>query len=207
MNNDNPPSITQVVDARDLACPQPVILTRRAMAKSAAVTTIVNSPTARDNVRRMAEKAGWTVTVQTEGPDYAIHLTHAESPAEEPAPTPSSPDASATDSLVLVVSEDKMGRGPDELGGILVRGFFHTLGEINPRPQAVIFFNSGVHLVAEGSPVLEDLLSLSRQGVALLACGTCLDYFDLRDRLAVGRISNMYEIAETMLSAGKVVTL
>ena len=100
-----------------------------------------------------------------------------------------------------------MGRGEPELGQILVRGFFHTLGEIEPLPGTIIFFNSGVKLVAEGSPVLEDLAAMHDQGVEILACGTCLDYFGLKDRIAVGEVSNMYTIAETMLGAGRVTSL
>ena len=100
-----------------------------------------------------------------------------------------------------------MGRGEPELGQILVRGFFHTLGEIEPLPGTIIFFNGGVRLVVEGSPVLEDLLSLRDKGIEILACGTCLDYFGLKERIAVGEVSNMYTIAETLLRAGRVVSL
>jgi selenium metabolism protein YedF len=109
---------------------------------------------------------------------------------------------------VLVVPSEFMGRGEhEELGNILVRAFFHTLGEVEPLPQTIIFFNSGVKLTTEGSPVLEDLCALAGQGIEILACGTCLDYYGLKDKLAVGEISNMYTIAETMLGAGHLVKL
>lgn len=197
--------MSELVDARGLACPQPVILTRKAMAESADVTTVVNSETSRQNVRRMAEKAGWEVTVEARGADYYLHLRRENAVADEAEAAVPSPPAGGP--LVLVVSEDKMGRGDNELGGVLVRSFFHTLGEIESQPDTIIFFNAGVWLTAENSPVLDDLRSLEAAGVSLLACGTCLDYFDLKERLAAGRVSNMYEIAETMLSAGKVVML
>lgn len=71
----------------------------------------------------------------------------------------------------------------------------------------ILFFNSGVKLVVEGSPVLEDLRNLCGQGVEILACGTCLGYYELKEKIAVGEVSNMYNIAETMLRAGKVVGL
>ena len=110
--------------------------------------------------------------------------------------------------LVLVVSSEYMGRGEHaELGHVLVRGFFHTLGEVEPVPDAIIFFNSGVKLVVEGSSVLEDLRALADRGIEILACGTCLGYYELTDKIAVGEISNMYTIAETMLGAGRVVKL
>jgi selenium metabolism protein YedF len=110
--------------------------------------------------------------------------------------------------LVLTVPSQVMGRGDtEELGQILVRSFFHTLGEVEPLPDTIIFFNSGVKLVAEGSPVLEDLQALSERGIHILACGTCLGYFGLKEKIAVGEVSNMYTIAETLLGAERVVNL
>jgi selenium metabolism protein YedF len=110
--------------------------------------------------------------------------------------------------LVLVVSSEVMGRGEHaELGGILIRSFFHVLGEVEPTPAVILFFNSGVKLVVQDSPVLQDLEALAKQGVEILACGTCLGYYDLTDQVAVGEVSNMYTIAETMLGAGKTVYL
>jgi selenium metabolism protein YedF len=109
--------------------------------------------------------------------------------------------------LVLVVSADIMGRGDAELGNILIRSFFHTLGEVEPLPQTIIFFNAGVKLACEGSPVLDDLCAVEGKGIEMLVCGTCLSYFELKDKLAVGQVSNMYDIAETILNAGRVVNL
>jgi selenium metabolism protein YedF len=114
---------------------------------------------------------------------------------------------SVTEPVVLVVPSDSMGRGDVELGRILIQSFFHTLGEASPLPDVVVFLNTGVKLVAQDSTVLDDLRSLSDQGLQMLACGTCLGHFDLKDRVAVGEVSNMYTIAETLLQAGKVVNL
>jgi selenium metabolism protein YedF len=106
------------------------------------------------------------------------------------------------------VPGELMGRGEHhELGHVLIRGFFHTLGEVEPLPDAIIFFNSGVKLVVEGSPVVDDLQALVAEGVEILACGTCLSYYDLKESIAVGTVSNMYTIAETMLAAGRLVYL
>ena len=133
------------------------------------------------------------------------HIAREERPLVETR-TQSAPTLSAG-ALVLVVPSEFMGRGNAELGQILIRGFFHTLSEVEPLPNVVIFFNSGVRMVAEGSPVLEDLQALCDQGVEILACGTCLGYYELRGQVAVGEVSNMYTIAETLLAAGRVVTL
>ncbi len=199
--------MTTVVDARGLACPQPVILTRQAMQDGAdRVTTLVDGESAVINVSRMAEKAGWQVNVIEQEGEFRIEMQRGDDAPREEA-REAVPSGAVGGPLVLVVSADVMGRGNDDLGGILIRGFFHTLGEVQPRPQTIIFFNTGVRLVCEGSPVLDDLRALEAEGVDLLACGTCLGYFELKEKLAVGQISNMYDIAETMLSAGKVVYL
>jgi selenium metabolism protein YedF len=200
--------MSKTVDARRLPCPQPVILTRKAMQESDAVTTIVDSDTSRHNVTRMAEKAG--ATVQVERHDDGIYLLISGHTAGGQAPQEEEivcDTAAAHGPLVLAVPSQFMGRGDDELGHILIRGFFHTIGEVTPLPDTVIFFNSGVRLVVVGSPVLEDLQALSEHGVEILACGTCLGHYELKEQVAIGEVSNMYTIAETMLRAGKVLSL
>lgn len=197
--------MANVVDARGLACPQPVIRTRDALRESDAVTTIVDSETAQQNVTRMAEKAGYVV--QTDTRDGGIYLSirkEGAAPQEAPVPPAAAP---AGGPLVLLVAGEFLGRGDDELGLVLIRSFMHTLGEVEPLPQTIIFINSGVKLAVEDSPVLDDLRGLCERGVTLLACGTCLNFFGLKEKLAVGEVSNMYAIAEALLGAGKVVSL
>ena len=195
----------KTVDARGQACPQPVLLTRTALQESDAVLTIVDNDTARQNVTRMAEKAGCVVQVEQRADGIYLNISKGAAAAQPAFAAPISAPASGP--LVLVIPSDTMGRGDDELGQILIRGFFHALGQTTPQPNTIIFFNSGVKLVVEGSPVLEDLQALCGQGIELLACGTCLGHYGLKDKVAVGEISNMYTIAETLLRAGKVVNL
>jgi selenium metabolism protein YedF len=195
-----------IVDARGLACPQPVIQTRKAMQQSDEIVTLVDSKTSATNVSRMAEKAGWQVHVVPGGGEFRVELSKGVA-ASQTMPLAVGRAEAATGPLVLAVSSDVMGRGEAELGNILIRGFFHTLGEVEPLPQTIIFFNTGVKLACQGSQVLDDLCALDAQGIDILACGTCLNYFELTDKLAVGRVSNMYDIAETMLGAGKVLNL
>jgi len=201
--------MSTIVDARGLPCPQPVILTRKALEANTNVTTIVDNETARENVARMAEKAGCTVQVERREDGIYLHIARtAEAPSLEAMPAPESSCQPSTGPLVLVIPSEFMGRGEhNELGQILIRGFLHTLNEVGPLPDTIIFFNSGVKLVVEGSPVLDDLRSLCERGVTILVCGTCLGYYELKERVAVGQVSNMYTIAETMLQAGKVVNL
>ncbi len=195
----------KIVDARGLPCPQPVLLTRDALRESDTVMTIVDSDTARHNVTRMAEKAGYTVQAEEREDGVYLRIVRGEA-APQPAPAPA--PAPSGGPLVLVIPSELMGRGEhEELGQILIRGFLHTLNEVSPLPDVIILFNSGVKLVVEGSPVLEDLRTLEAQGVQILACGTCLGYYGLKEKVVVGEISNMYTIAETMMQAGKVVSL
>lgn len=202
--------MSKTVDARGLACPQPVIETRKAMQTASQVVTLVSSETSMTNVARMAEKAGWQVSVIPEGDEFRIEMVKSAAAPQEALPlgAPVLGVAEvASGPLILVVPSDHMGRGDAELGSILIRGFFHALGEAAPLPQTIIFFNTGVKLACEGSPVLDDLCALEAEGIEMLVCGTCLGYFELKDKLAVGQVSNMYDIAEAMLNAGKVLNL
>jgi len=194
----------RIVQARGLPCPQPVLLTKKAMEEADDILTIVDSLEQAENVARMARQAGWQVEVN--GKEEAVYVRVVR-PQEAPQTQKEEARPSAGP-LVLVVPGETMGRGEsEELGGILIRSFFHTLLEAERRPEVIVFFNTGVRLVVEGSPILEDLRALAGQGVQILACGTCLGYFNLKDRVAVGTVSNMYTISETLLGAGRVVSL
>ena len=192
----------KIVNAQGLSCPQPVLLTKKAMQESDDILTIVDGPDQAENVARMARAAGWTAQIDGKEDGIYVRVTRPQGVPQEIKSA-----APAGGPLVLIVPEDIMGRGERELGTVLIRAFFHTLLEVQPRPDVIIFFNTGVRLAVEGSPVLEDLRALAEQGVQILACGTCLGYFELKDQLAVGTVSNMYAIAETMLGAGRVVSL
>jgi selenium metabolism protein YedF len=198
--------MTEVIDARGLACPQPVLQTRKAMQQVDQLVTLVDNETSVTNVSRMASRSGWQVNVVPQGDEFRIELAREQDVAQT-EPLVVGKAEVATGPLILVISSDSMGRGDAELGDILMRAFFHTLGEVEPLPQTIVLFNAGVKLACEGSPVLDDLRALEDSGVEMLVCGTCLGHFELNDELVAGQVSNMYDIAETMLRAGKVVNL
>jgi selenium metabolism protein YedF len=106
---------------------------------------------------------------------------------------------------VVALSDNHMGRGDDILGDVLIRAFLHTLTELRPLPSTIICYNAGVKLAAKDSATLEDLQQLVKAGVDIIVCGTCANYFGLTGQIAAGRISNMYEIVETMAAAGRLV--
>jgi len=107
---------------------------------------------------------------------------------------------------IVFISSDRLGSGEEELGEALMRAFLDNLNKTSPLPDGVIFMNSGVRLVAEKSATIDHLKTLQAAGVDILSCGTCLDYYDLMDDVAVGRVSNMHEIVTLFMNAGNVIT-
>jgi selenium metabolism protein YedF len=108
---------------------------------------------------------------------------------------------------VIAISSDVMGHGDEGLGMVLMRSYLHTLTEVEPRPDTIVFFNNGVRLGVEGSATVDDLRAIAARGTQLLFCGTCVNAFELTDKMAVGEISNMWAISETMLRAASVINL
>jgi len=200
----------KTVDARGLPCPQPVVLTLRAITDAAEVTTIVDNQAAVENVSRLARSQGCSVEVAEKEDGIHLSIKREGAPAE-PAVTghavACSASAAPAGPIVVFVPSDCFGRGPAELGERLMGALFNSLLEVSPKPKMIIFINSGVKLVVDGSRALEDIRALAAQGIEILVCGTCLGYFELTERLAVGRVSNMYDIATVLLEAGKIVDL
>lgn len=191
----------RIVDARGLACPQPVVLTKKVMETENDIITIVDNNTAVENVSRLAKSQGFDVSVEEKEGEFHLRITGT---CTIPAEIDNVP---ITQGTVLLIGSDTMGRGEEELGGILIRSFFNTLNGMDSLPLKIIFVNRGVKLIANPSEVVEDLKALCEKGVEVLACGTCLEFFKLKNDIQVGQISNMYAIAESLLRAGKVVAL
>lgn len=109
------------------------------------------------------------------------------------------------DKTVVVISSAAMGNGNDELGHTLMKGFLYALSQLEKLPEKILFYNRGVTWTTEGSDSLEDLRSMEEQGVEILSCGTCLNFYGLTDKLKVGSVTNMYDIVESMAKADKVI--
>ncbi len=202
------------IDARGLACPQPVIMAKKAIEENEQITVLVDNDMAVENIRRLAVKmaCGFSVTEKEEGiRNIALVRTGAiDETKGGGGPSAQENELSCavvagkeTGPLVVVLSDNHMGRGDDVLGDILIRSFVHTLLQLKPLPDTVICYNSGVKLVVKDSAVLDDLQQLAKDGVDILVCGTCVNYFEIGDQVAAGHISNMYDIAETMAGAGR----
>ncbi|HPI92567.1 MAG TPA: sulfurtransferase-like selenium metabolism protein YedF [Deltaproteobacteria bacterium] len=193
--------MSHTVDARGLACPQPVILAKKALERHEEVLVIVNDTAARENVKKLASSLGYAFTVEQQDEEARIAITKGETCAL------AEDIISTTGPVVVAVSSNTMGTGDDTLGGVLMKSFLHTLLDTTPRPDVMIFFNAGVKLTVEGSEVLDDLGALAEAGTKILVCGTCLNFFEIKDRLAAGSVSNMYDIARSMLTAGRLVRI
>lgn len=199
----------EVVDARGLACPAPVVKTREALQRGCLrFEVLVDNPTARDNVARFAASQGCGIEVSEENGVFRLHISR-EGGMEEAACVDVAAESlpPTEEKRVVVLSSDVMGRGEEKLGRILMKAFLNTLVESEKRPWRVVLFNRGVLLAVEGADTLPALEALVSRGVEVLVCGTCLDYFGVKGEVAAGTVSNMFEILETMLVASNSVTV
>lgn len=198
------------VDARGDACPIPVVKTKAAIAKlngEGTVETLVDNETAVQNLTKMAHQKGYGVTSEKQNDScYRVSMTIQEWEDNDNAPEKAlSQPMVQEQNTVVVISADHMGEGDDELGRTLLKGFIFALVTQEERPRTILFYNGGARLTCEGSDSLEDLRTLAEQGVELLTCGTCLNFYGLTDKLAVGGVTNMYEIVEKQMKATLVV--
>ena len=197
------------VNALGDACPIPVIKTLHALQDlkgAGTVQTLVDNEIAVQNLTRMAAGNHLPVQAEKKGEHlFVVTMEVAEpvgdAPAEEPALT-CVPDARGD--LVVAVDSETMGRGSDELGKLLMKSFLFAVSQLPRLPRTVLFYNGGAKLTVEGSESLEDLRNMEAQGVEILTCGTCLDFHGLKDKLAVGGITNLYAISQILLSGGVV---
>ncbi|WP_408955412.1 sulfurtransferase-like selenium metabolism protein YedF [Natroniella sp. ANB-PHB2] len=183
------------IDARGMDCPQPVIETKNALQDYEELTVLIDNQVAADNVTKLAKKLGCKVNRVEDGSDYKLILR--KDSVKQKVTTESE--------KVYFIKSDQLGTGAEELGKLLIKGFINTLLELKPLPSKVIFINSGVKLATLNQEVKRNLVRLEAEGVDILACGTCLDYYELKEDLEVGSISNMYEIVDILNQAEVVV--
>ena len=198
-----------IVDAVGDQCPIPVVKATKALRElrePGILEVRVDNEIAVQNLTRMA--AGNRLPVRSEKKGEHLFLVTMEvaepvgdAPVEEPALS-CAPDARGD--LVIAVDSETMGRGSDELGKLLMKSFLFAVTQLPQLPRTMLFYNGGARLTVEGPASLEDLKGLEARGVEILTCGTCLNFFGLADQLAVGGVTNMYSIVETLANAGKV---
>lgn len=190
------------IDARGLKCPEPVIITKKALEEieEGIVLSIVDNITAKENVSRLAANMNLKYEIEEKDGFFYISINKIKSEKQIIK-------ATGADDIVVVITNDKLGSGIDELGKVLMKSYLYALTESSPMPKAILFLNAGVKLTTEGSEVLDNLVKLSEAGVEIISCGTCLDFYGLKEKLKVGIIGNMYSIVEKMHAAGKVINI
>lgn len=199
------------VNAIGDACPIPVVKTKNAIRElngPGEVETLVDNEIAVQNLTKMANQKGYGVKSEKLGnAEFRVVMTIGEGAAipevnenETCLVTPGSKK-----NIVVVISSAAMGHGGDELGTSLMKGFIYALSQQDELPSVILFYNGGVNLTSEGSASIEDLKSMEAQGVEILSCGTCLNFYGKTDKLMVGEVTNMYTIVEKMTGADLVV--
>ncbi len=186
----------KIIDAMGLACPRPVILTKKAIREENLdeVTVKVDNEIATENLTKMGKQLGFSAEVKTNSKtDYEVYLkktgdAQCELMFEE--------DSSE---YIVVISSDHMGTGDEAFSKNLLEGFVYALTEQDVAPKYVVFYNMGVTLPSLNEKVIGDLKALEERGTQVLSCGLCLGQYDLKEKLQVGEITNMYRICELMV--------
>lgn len=196
------------LDARGLACPAPVLMTREAIEKNKprSICVIVDNQAACENVMRFLQSKNFQTESEKRNMDFYVTGTK-ESLATAENAAPVEKDLSRQEKIMVMVATDRMGYGDKELGKKLMINFIKTLKEMGPELWRLVFVNNGVKLAVENSPVLDDLLEYEEEGLSILVCGTCLTHFDLMEKKEVGTTTNMLDIVTAMQTATKVINI
>ena len=178
------------------------------------VETLVDNEIAVQNLTKMANQKGYGVHSEKLGPNqFKVTLQVEEAAGEKEA----EPVEAAQEEACLVPAGDErpntvvaitsrfMGEGSEELGQALMKSYLFALTQLETLPKTILFYNGGAFLTTEGSASLEDLKSLEAQGVEILTCGTCLNFYGISEKLQVGGVTNMYEIAEKLAGATRII--
>ncbi len=191
------------LDLREHQCPYPVVQTRKAMLDTPGtlLNVLVGDDVARDNIQRLAESMSYAVDIGETDGGFSLQLK----PGNKQQATEETRPVSGT--TVVFITADTMGKGDDELGRILMKNYLFTLAEMEAVPDKMLLVNAAVKLACEGSDALEALEKIACMGVDIASCGLCLEFFELKDRLQVGRTTNMLEVAESLQTAGRIIRM
>lgn len=199
----------KTIDCRGLACPQPVIETKKVIDSGSEkdILVIVDNAVARENVTRLAKKSGCSVNVKEQEGLFHLEITLPDSKRISAAPElEKTHEISETAGNVYFITTNSIGQGSPDLGEVLMKSLMVTLTQ-QAAPAALLFLNTGVYLAIEGSPVLGQLQALAGRGTEMLVCGTCLNYYKISGKLAVGVVSNMLEINSWLAGPYKVIAI
>ena len=194
-----------IVNAMGKLCPEPVIMTKAELDKGAAeIQVSVDNDIAVSNVTRLLEGRGFQVSLQRNGDERKLT---AKKTGGSPATGSGSQGGGAGKLLAVLVTGKTLGKEDKELGAVLIKGFLGTLSKLTTRPAVIAFMNEGVKLTLAESSACDHIRDLEKAGTKVLVCGTCSTHFGITDKVAVGTISNMFEIMEMVTGADKILTL
>ncbi|MCJ7686914.1 MAG: sulfurtransferase-like selenium metabolism protein YedF [Desulfobacteraceae bacterium] len=198
--------MTKEIDCRGLACPAPVLQTKEAIEGEHpnGIKVVVDNEAAKENVSRFMGSQGLEVSVKQEGGDF--HITGKIGKCAV-AKTPEDEKSESGQKIMVMVANDRMGHGDDELGAKLMLSFLKTLKEMGDELWRLVFVNNGVKLTIKGSDVLPVIQEHEKAGINILVCGTCLTHFNLLDQKQVGETTNMLDIVTAMQLADKVINI
>ena len=196
------------LDLKGMACPKPVLETQKAF-KNPEITefeVIVDNTSARENLKRLAASKGYRCDVSEEGSIITVTIRRETALAVETDGQEyvAACDIDAGDSItsgrVLMIKNEFLGDGNDELGKVLMKGFLYTVTETKPYPEKVVLLNSAIKLSTINEETVVHLKKLEEAGTKIYSCGTCLNYYDLADQLKVGVTGNMYDVVDSLMS-------
>ena len=198
------------INALEKACPMPVILTKRAMKEfpNEDIEILVDNEIATQNLKKMADQLGFETKVEKSSESYyivqlikaTIDKNLVNQDVEKETIFPKKENELQGQPYIVSIHSETIGNGSEELGSTLMKSFLFSLSEQEQLPEKILFYNGGAKLTAEGSPVLQDLQAMASDGVELLTCGICVEFFALEDKLMVGEATNMYRIVELQSS-------
>jgi selenium metabolism protein YedF len=193
------------LDCKGLNCPEPIIRTKSelsSMKGGEVLEVLLDNPAAAKNVARFAESQNCKVTKVQNGSDFTLTITKGgEMLTTDTITNLEESNAYLTNgNVVLFIKNATIGTGNAELGRVLINGFFNTVAQHESPPDKIFFVNGGVTLTVNNSDILQALKKLEDKGVEIYSCGTCLDFYGLKDELAIGKVGNMYDLVDNLLS-------
>lgn len=193
-----------LVDARGKACPIPVVMTKKAIEgiDEGVITVLVDSVASRENVIKFVKSEGLTCNVSEKDNWYEIEVVkgyNCEIEKEEKS------ESETTKNIVLYIGSSAIGNGDCVLGEKLMNAFIQNIKNMDTLPKSIICVNTGVYLTTLNADTIAELKNL--ENIEILSCGTCLEYFELTDKLQVGEITDAYTVMKKLFEADKVIRL
>ncbi|MCB5250348.1 MAG: sulfurtransferase-like selenium metabolism protein YedF [Candidatus Cloacimonadales bacterium] len=197
----------KIIDTRGELCPKPIIKTKKEIpniAVNESFKILTDNDTSLKNLLRFLKDNHFETDTISNDDFYTIMCIKKDKELNNPD-AESYCVAPINNDYIIVFKTDKMGVGNDDLGSILIKAFINSLPEQNKLPKAMIFYNSSVLLTKDSSNVYESLRLLQSKGVEIVICGTCIDFYDIKNEIDIGIVSNMFTITEYMIKYSHII--